>query len=87
MYLSNGTPSVRIRLPDGDVLGVVEQDTRFDELPLNLRKIWTEPSWDAMWDNDVVGDFTVCAVYPGQNGHEPGVSVKAAERLSISPRT
>jgi len=86
IYLSNGTPSVHVQLPNGDVLGVVEQDTRFDELPPNLRQIWKARGSDDMWDNDVVGDFTVCAMFPGGMGHEPEVSVKAAENLSISSK-
>jgi len=87
MFLSNGTPSVRIFLPsENRVLGVIQQDERFDELPADLRRIWSAQGSEAMWDSDLVGEFVVCDLELRRRGEMQRVSVVGAGRLTVSSR-
>lgn len=85
MFLSNGTPSVRIFLPsENRVLGVIQQDERFDELPADVRRVWGAYGRGAMWGSELVGQFEVCDLEPRRRSEMQMVSVVDAEQLTVS---
>ncbi len=87
MSLANGAPTVRIWVIGSNrVLGVVQQNERFDDLPANVRRIWAADGDDAMWRSDLFGHFRVCAVTPSRPGRMQLVSLKAASDLRRSAR-
>jgi hypothetical protein len=87
MSLANGAPSVRIwEIGTHRVLGVVQQDERFDDLPANIRRLWAAHGDDAMWSSDLFGDFRVCPVTKSKPGRMQFVRVKQAARLRVRPR-
>ena len=87
MTLSNGTPSVRIWIIGTHrVLGVVQQDERFEDLPANIRRLWAAHGDDAMWSSDLFGDFAVCPVTRSEPGRMQLVRVLGATRLHVRAR-
>jgi len=59
MFEANGTPGVRIWVAGTRrILGVLQQDDTFHELPLNIRKTWDVAS--RLHDAALIGDFRVC---------------------------
>ncbi|MFT4254926.1 MAG: hypothetical protein QM608_20885 [Caulobacter sp.] len=87
MMLTNGTPSVRIRVDGAKVmLGVVQQDETFGDLPANLRRLWGAQGDEAMWSNDLTGDFEVCPVSKIRAGEMQTVRVRKARGLKVRPR-
>jgi len=69
------------------MLGVVQQDERFDDLPANIRQLWDAQGNDAMWSSDLFGDFLVCPISKDKPGYMQLVSVKEAANLHLRPRT
>lgn len=58
MFLSNGTPSVRIWIVGTHrVLGVIQQDESFGDLPANIRQLWDSHGDIAMCSTYLFGDF------------------------------
>jgi hypothetical protein len=87
MSLWNGTPSVRIWVVGTKrMLGVVQQDETFDDLPENIRRAWAVHGDTAMWRSDLFGDFRVCPVTANRPGRMQMVIVKGATRLLVQPR-
>ncbi len=87
MTLWNGTPSVRIWVVGARrVLGVVQQDERFDDLPANIRRLWAAHGNDAMWSSDLFGDFALCPVTRSEPGRMQLVRVVGATSLHVRPR-
>lgn len=87
MSLANGTPSVRIWVVGTHrVLGVVQQDESFGDLPANVRHLWAAHGDDAMWSSDLFGDFRVCPVAVNKPGHMQLVRLNEATRLTVRPR-
>ena len=87
MALWNGNPAVRISVPGTRrVLGVVQPNGRFDDLPPEVRRIWTGRDVDADWKTAIEGDFTVCPVAPARRGRMQPVRVIGAANLSARPR-
>jgi hypothetical protein len=87
MTLANGTPSVRIWVIGSQrVLGVVQQDESFNDLPANIRQLWAAHGDDAMWSSYLFGDFTVCPVTKSEPGHMQLVSLRDGKRLHVRPR-
>jgi hypothetical protein len=88
MTLSNGNPSVRIWVVGTRrVLGVVQQDESFDDLPANIRNLWDAHGDDAMWSNYLLGDFRVCPVTRSKPGWMQFVTVREGTNLRVRPRT
>lgn len=88
MSLSNGTPSVRIWVVGTHrMLGVVQQDKRFTDLPANIRQLWAAHGDDEMWSSDLFGDFRVCALTKDRPGRMQFVRVEEAANLHLRPRT
>jgi hypothetical protein len=84
MSLANGNPSVRIWVVGTDrVLGVVQQDESFGDLPENIRHVWAAHGDDAMWSSYLFGDFNVCPVTKSKPGRMQFVSVKQATSLRV----
>lgn len=87
MSLWNGTPSVRIWVVGTKrILGVVQQDETFGDLPENVRKAWAANGNDAMWSSDLFGDFRVCPRTQDKPGRMQSVVVKEASRLRLQAR-
>ena len=87
MSLWNGTPSVRIWVVGTRrILGVVQQDETFDDLPANIRQVWDAKGDEAMWNTDLFGDFRVCAVTESRPGWMQMVKVEQARGLRVQPR-
>ena len=84
LTLSNGTPSVRILVAGTRrILGVVQQDRTFDELPPSLRAKWGEGASVSLWDRDLFGRFRVCAVTRERPGWMQRVRIVDADRLRV----
>ncbi len=84
MFLTNGTPSVRIRVASTyHVLGVIQQDATFDDLPANLRHLWRKHGDKAMWTRDLVGQFEICSTETTSPGAMELVRVVQARRLRV----
>jgi len=84
MSVANGTPSVRIWvIGTHRVLGVVQQDETFEDLPANIRHLWAAHGDDAMWSSSIFGDFRVCPLTKSKPGWMQFVSVKSGVHLRI----
>jgi len=84
MMLSNGTPSVRIAVRDAHkMLGVVQQDESFNQLPANVRRAWAARGKEAIWANGLVGEFKVCQASPARPGQMQSVQVLAGSHLRL----
>jgi hypothetical protein len=82
MSLANGTPSVRIWvIGTRRILGVVQPNERFDDLPANVRAIWSRGGDEVMWATDLYGDFRVCPVTPSRPGRMQMVTLVSATGL------
>jgi hypothetical protein len=87
MSLANGTPSVRIWvIGTHRVLGVVQQDESFENLPAAIRAVWSTKGDDAIWATDLYGDFRVCALTARRSGRMQMVVVTSGTRLVGRPR-
>jgi hypothetical protein len=87
MSLSNGTPSVRVWVIGADrVLGVIQQDESFSDLPANVRHRWSAQGDEAMWSSYLFGDFRVCPVTKSKPGRMQLVRVEGAANLRVRPR-
>jgi hypothetical protein len=87
MSLANGTPSVRIlAIGTHRVLGVIQQDETFNDLPDNIRRLWNAKGDEAMWQADLIGDFVVCPFTTEHTGWMQMVRVKSARHLRFRPR-
>ncbi|HEX8669244.1 MAG TPA: hypothetical protein VF727_12825 [Allosphingosinicella sp.] len=85
-FLTNGSPSVRIAVVGTKrILGVVQQDLTYGELPAPLRRAW-DSRGAAAWQTDVFGDFTVCAVTRSRPGRMQLVRIAAARKLNSRSR-
>ncbi len=85
--LWNGTPAVRISvLGTHRVLGVVQPNARFDDLPPAVRRIWTGQDVDADWKTAIEGDFRVCPAAPARPGRMQPVRVIGAANLKLRRR-
>ncbi len=88
MSLANGTPSVRIWVIGSHrMLGVIQQDEAFTDLPANIRQLWSAHGDDAMWSSDLFGDFRVCPLRADRPGHMQPVRLEAASNLRLRPRS
>ena len=84
MSLANGSPSMRIWvIGTHRVLGVVQQDETFEDLPANIRHLWASHGDDAMWASYIFGDFRVCPLTKSKPGWMQFVSVKGGDHLRI----
>ena len=87
MSLWNGTPSVRIWVVGTKrILGVVQPDEKFDDLPETIRRAWAAHGDDAMWRSDLLGDFQVCPVTANRPGRMQMVTVTGATHLLVQAR-
>jgi hypothetical protein len=85
-FLANGTPSVRMWVVGTRrILGVVQQDESYGDLPAPLRHAW-DRSGGERWHTDVYGNFTVCAVTRSRPGHMQMVRIAGARNLLARPR-
>ncbi len=77
---ANGAPAVRIAvIGTRRVLGVVQPNESFDDLPAPLREIWGRTPGEP--GPPVVGDFRVCAVAPARLGRMQKVRLIEAAHL------
>jgi hypothetical protein len=82
MSMANGAPSVRIWVTGTHrILGVVQPHERFEDLPANVRAIWSRSGDVAMWATDLYGDFRVCPITPSQPGRMQMVTLASATGL------
>jgi|WetSurMetagenome_2_1015567.scaffolds.fasta_scaffold75162_3 hypothetical protein len=82
MALANGAPSVRIWVMGTHrILGVVQPHERFDDLPANVRALWSRGGDEAMWATDLYGDFRVCPAAPSRPGRMQMVTLVSATKL------
>jgi hypothetical protein len=87
MDLWNGTPSVRIWvIGTHRVLGVEQRDEKLDDLPAEVRRIWSGKDPETDWRTSIYGDFTVCPVAAYQPGRMQHVRLAGAQHLSARPR-
>jgi hypothetical protein len=87
MQLWNGSPTVRISVIGAHrILGVVQPNQSFDDLPPAVRRIWDGKDVQADWGTAIVGDFTVCAVRPERPGHMQMVRLTATRHLVARPK-
>jgi hypothetical protein len=87
MELWNGTPTVRIVVSDTRrVLGVVQPNASFDDLPANVRRIWTGKDPEADWKTSIHGDFKVCPLAADRPGRMQRVTLIEAVHLIAKPR-
>lgn len=68
------------------MLGVVEQDETFKDLPANVQKVWSGEDGTGVWTRDLFGDFRVCAVTKFRSGEMQMVKVVGARALRAAPR-
>jgi hypothetical protein len=68
------------------MLGVVQQDETFDNLPGGIRAVWRAKGDDAMWATDLYGDYRVCALTATRPGRMQMVVVTSGSRLVGRPR-
>ncbi len=88
MYLTNGTPSVRISvIGTRRILGVTQQDQTMDQLPVPSALLQRLINPKANEDLAIYGDFNVCAVTKSVPGVMQMVTVKSASHLVVKPRT
>ncbi len=82
MYAANGNPAVQIWvIGSRRVLGVVQQDETFDDLPRSIRKAWTVGGHGPEDGAVLVGDFRICAVTGSRPGRMQMVRVLSGRRL------
>jgi hypothetical protein len=87
MELWNGAPSVRIHVTGTQrVLGVVQPNKRFNDLPPEVRRIWTGKDADADWKTSIYGDFEVCPVIASKPERMQSVRLIGASKLAARPR-
>jgi hypothetical protein len=87
LALYNGAPTARIDVAGTRrVLGVIQPNQAFADLPASARALWAGLSNEQIWASEVVGDFQVCAVTARQVGHMQMVSVTATRGLVLRPR-
>ena len=87
MALWNGAPTVRIWvIGTRRILGIVQRDNAFDQLPAPIRKLWDGKNHNAEWNTVIYGDFKVCARAPMRRGQMQMVTVMNARRLVLRPR-
>jgi hypothetical protein len=88
MFLTNGTPSVRIAvIGTRRILGVTQQDQTMDQLPVPRALLQRLTNPKANEDLAIHGDFNVCAVTKSVPGVMQMVTVKSASHLVVKPRT
>jgi hypothetical protein len=88
MFLTNGTPSVRIAvIGTRRILGVTQQDQTIDQLPVPSALLQRLIKPKANEDLAIYGDFNVCAVTKSVPGVMQMVTVKNALHLVVKPRT
>jgi hypothetical protein len=84
MSLTNGTPSIRIWvIGTHRLLGVVQQDQSFGDLPAGIRSLWAARGEGAMWSSHIFGDFRVCPMSKGEFGSMQMVRVQEATNLRL----
>ena len=84
MYLANGTPSVRIWIVGTTrLLGVLQQDQRFDDLPRNIRTTWAAHGDE--WSSYLFGNFRVCPIERDRPGWMRLVNVVGGAALRVRP--
>lgn len=84
MIFTEGTPSVRILVSGTKrILGVVQQDERFSELPENVRAAWSGGEERNFRLRDLFGRYRVCAVTAERSGRMQKVRVTGADRLRV----
>lgn len=82
MSLANGFPTVRIGvIGSRRILGVIQPHERFDDLPANVRAIWSGGGDEAMWATELYGDFRVCSAAPDRPGRMRMVTLVSASGL------
>jgi hypothetical protein len=87
MSLANGAPTVRIWvIGTRRMLGVVQPHERFDDLPANVRELWSRGGDEAMWATELYGDFRVCPVGPSRPGRMQMVMLSGAQGLTARGR-
>jgi uncharacterized protein involved in response to NO len=88
MFLTNGTPSVRIAvIGTRRILGVTQQDQTMDQLPVPSTLLQRLMNPKANEDLAIYSDFNVCAVTKSVPGVMQMVTVKSASHLVVKPRT
>ena len=87
MFMANGAPSVRIGIVGSRrILGVVQPHESFQDLPSNVRQLWSAGGDEDMWKSDLFGDFRVCGLAPDRAGRMQLVRIEQAARLRVRPR-
>jgi hypothetical protein len=82
MQVWNGNPAVRISVIGSKrVLGVVQQDERFDDLPEDIHRAWRASGQGPEDGLALFGDFEVCAETPSRPGRMQMVRVVGGQRL------
>ncbi len=88
LFLTNGTPSVRIAVTGTRrILGVIQQDQTINQLPVSpalLKRLLNQKPNE---DLAIYGDFNVCAITKSVPGVMQMVRVKSASGLVVKPRT
>ena len=88
LSLHNGAPTARIWVVGTHrVLGVLQPNESFSDLPASVRQLWAGKTNEAIWASEIVGDFEVCAVTASRVGRMQMVKVTAAKHLVLKPRT
>jgi len=84
MSLSNGTPGVRIwKIGTTRILGVLQQDMTFDDLPRNIRSVWAAHGDE--WNTYLFGNFRVCPIDRYKPGWMRMVNVVRGTALRVKP--
>jgi hypothetical protein len=79
-FQANGAPAVRIAvIGSRRILGVVQPNESFDDLPAALREIWGRTPGEP--GPRVLGDFRVCPVTPARAGRMQMVRLTGAAHL------
>ena len=87
LSLNNGAPTVRIWVVGTHrVLGVLQPNERFSDLPAGVRQLWAGKTNEQIWASEIVGDFEVCAITRSTVGRMQVVRLEAARRLVLEPR-
>jgi uncharacterized protein involved in response to NO len=88
MFLTNGTPSVRIAvIGTRRILGVTQQDQTIDQLPVPSTLLQRLMNPKVNEDLAIYGDFNVCAVTKSVPGVMQMVRVRSASGLVLKTRT
>ncbi len=83
----NGAPAVRIAVSGTKrVLGVVQANERFDDLPAEIRQAWIADGRGPEDGVALIGDFRVCAVTHSRPGRMQMVRVVSGSRLTRTQR-